>query len=308
MKKKIFLLLRIFITVGLLYYVYAKIDKNTLLNILKHGQILWLLIALAVFIISNVSGSFQWYLLLKIHRLKIKYRYIFKLYLSSAFFNNFMPSNIGGDVVKVYKFVKTKKNIEIALASIIWDRAVSFYILLLFTSFSSIFILHTFLIFFAFIILTVIIIILLKIFIKKQLANKFLNKLNRKKLKLFLQRFLETFKFYFKFNPNSFVYYSIALFTQFIKIFINFFIIKYLGLNIRFAEIYFIIPIIGMISILPISINGIGLRESLGRYFFGLLNKSFIKTSILFSIGNIIITVGNSFGAVFLIGKTDKNK
>ncbi len=300
MKKRAFLILRILITTGLLYYVYSQIDRYTLLNIIKKGNVTLLIYALIVFILSNITGSFQWYILLIIHRLKIKYWYIFRLYLSSAFFNNFLPSNIGGDVVKAYKFVKNKRNSEIALSSIIWDRAVSFYILLFFTSFSSIFVLKKVYIFIIFLTVSVIGVISLKFIIKKRITGSILRNIRNEKIRTFLDNFFKTFKFYFRLNRKTLFYYVVAVITQFLKIFINYFIVLYLGLKISLIEIYFIIPVIGMISILPISINGIGLRESAGSYLFGLINKSGITTSILFSIGNIIITIGNSFGAIFL--------
>ena len=306
-KKIGFLFLRLIITILLLYFVYAKIDKKMLLSIFSSGKIYLLLIALFIFILSNITGAMQWFILLKNHKLNIKFFYIIKLYLSSAFFNSFMPSNIGGDVFKAYKFIANKKKAEIAFSSIIWDRFVSLYILLLFISFTSIFIIKTYLIFSTFIFISILIILLLKYITTTRLKNKILNLIKKEKYKNFLKEFFLSFRYYFILNKINLSYYILAMFTQFLKIFINYFIILYMNLKINIFEIYFFIPIVGIISMLPISINGIGLRESIGSYLFSYLNQNKLMISLLFSIGNIIITLGNSLGIIFLFSKEKKN-
>jgi len=48
--------------------------------------------------------------------------YLFKLYFVGAFFNNFMPTSIGGDVYKVYKLGKKIDSPVVGFSSVFTER------------------------------------------------------------------------------------------------------------------------------------------------------------------------------------------
>jgi len=308
--KKFSTVIKFLITIFLIFWAYKKIDKSFFYNFGKNFSFEYLLIALFIFLLSNFTGAVQWFFLLKSQKINIKFGEVLNAYFVGTFFNNFMPSNIGGDIVKAYKIIKKNKNSELIISSIFWDRAISLLILLFFSLISAFFLFKKFL----FLIITILLIILFFFFsfliIKFNLGNfvlKLVDKIPYENAKIFLKSFLKSFKHYIIFSKNIFIFYLISIITQYLKIFIQVLINISYNFNLKLSEIYFLIPLIGIISALPISINGIGLREILGKNLAFIIKKPENVLVFFLSIGNIIIIFGNLFGAIFWFKEPKKD-
>ena len=98
--------LKIGISIGLLYFIYTKIDFKEVATILKGAKILWLLTALGLFFGSKLLNAFR--LNLYFHEIGVKLTHLsnFKLYLLGMFYNLFLPGGIGGDAYKGYVIQK----------------------------------------------------------------------------------------------------------------------------------------------------------------------------------------------------------
>lgn len=96
------LVVRLIVTCGLFYYIFSSIDsKQILLGVskLNPAYIPFILIFL---ILNYVVSSLRWKNLLIFEgSAQISLRYLTKLYFVGSFFNNFMPTSIGGDVYKI---------------------------------------------------------------------------------------------------------------------------------------------------------------------------------------------------------------
>jgi len=304
--KKYSFILRFIVTAVLLYIVYSTIDKRLLISIIKNSRISFLIIGLIIFIISNITGAVQWYFLLRSQRINISVYPVLKIYLIGTFFNNFMPGNIGGDVVKAYKLIKEKSQAEIVISSVVWDRITSFIILYFFSIISGFFLFNSF-IFINLVIGSIFIIFIFIILILKfNLGGMFLKlslKIPYPNIRIFVYDFFKSFKKYIIFSKEILFFYLISITTQFLKIFIQVMINSAFNFTLNLSEIYFFIPLIGIVSALPISINGIGFREFLGKYFAIFINRESDIISFFLTVGNIIIILGNLIGIVFLFDK-----
>ena len=96
-------------------------------------------IALVIFVACQIIVSFRWWLLLRVNAIIIGFWAAVRLHYLGLFYNNFMPSSIGGDLIRAwYVTTHTDKKYEAAL-SVFVDRiiglastlviAVSFYVL-----------------------------------------------------------------------------------------------------------------------------------------------------------------------------------
>ena len=63
---------------------------------------------------------------------------------------------------------------------------------------------------------------------------------------------------------------ALSVVTQFLRILVHWCCAKALGLPLDFAWILLFVPIVALISILPISVGGWGLREGTQKTFFSL--------------------------------------
>ncbi len=83
----------------------AFVLRNTSLNamwlMLRRVQPGWLLAALAAHGVMMAVSVWRWRLLLGAQHIRVPVRTLSESFWVALFFNNFLPSNIGGDVVRI---------------------------------------------------------------------------------------------------------------------------------------------------------------------------------------------------------------
>ena len=62
----------------------------------------FLVLSLATFAASLVLGNVQWMLLLRLQDIHLSFRKALSFYFVGAFFNNFLPTRFGGDIVRIW--------------------------------------------------------------------------------------------------------------------------------------------------------------------------------------------------------------
>lgn len=95
-------LIKVFVTLILLYWVFSKIETKQVIDLYKQAN-LWLLFpALIIFFGSQIIASFRLYHFFEVINLDISMLNNFRLYLLGMFYNLFLPGGIGGDGYKVF--------------------------------------------------------------------------------------------------------------------------------------------------------------------------------------------------------------
>ncbi|MFC1634844.1 lysylphosphatidylglycerol synthase transmembrane domain-containing protein [Planctomycetota bacterium] len=81
-------------------------------------------LTLSIFIFCQVVIGFRWWVLLRVQSIYISLWAAVKLYFLGWFYNNFMPSSVGGDLVRAWYVTRhTDKRFE-AVLSVFADRAI----------------------------------------------------------------------------------------------------------------------------------------------------------------------------------------
>ena len=96
-----FLILKIVISVGLLVMLVRQTDTTALLARFQQMDARWMLAALGLYALMVVLTAWRWKVLLKTQGVKPSLATLTESLLVATFFNNFLPSNIGGDVVRI---------------------------------------------------------------------------------------------------------------------------------------------------------------------------------------------------------------
>jgi len=96
------LFLKIAATAAALYFVFARIDGNKLLEAWGGLSLPPLLAALALFVLSKMISAVRLNLFLKASGMPLGEAENMKLYHLGMFYNTFLPGGIGGDGYKVY--------------------------------------------------------------------------------------------------------------------------------------------------------------------------------------------------------------
>ena len=76
-------------------------DISRLWTLARAASIPWLLVALALYLVMILISAWRWTLLLGAQHVQVPFGTLVQSYLVATFFNNFLPSNIGGDVVRI---------------------------------------------------------------------------------------------------------------------------------------------------------------------------------------------------------------
>lgn len=106
-RKTLTTLLKVLISLALVYFIFTKIDFEEVVNTLKKSNPLYLIAAILLLLISKIIASLR--LNTYFHQLGIPLtqKSNLKLYLLGMFYNLFLPGGIGGDAYKGYLIKKT---------------------------------------------------------------------------------------------------------------------------------------------------------------------------------------------------------
>jgi uncharacterized protein (TIRG00374 family) len=123
--KKAFTILRIVISIVLLILVIKLADVDKVAKSLKNFRLIWLLPIFALILISVIISTLKWRTLIKAQRITIKFTTLFSYYNCGLFFNNFLPSSIGGDGIRIYLAGNKSENYSAAASSVVMERTIA---------------------------------------------------------------------------------------------------------------------------------------------------------------------------------------
>ena len=122
MKKSAFLLVKIAVSIALLVYLLSTTDLDALQRRVRAGDTLLLGLAMALYAAILAISTWRWRVLLEAQGYTIPLSHLSGSYLVATFFNNFLPSNIGGDVVRVRDSSRLTGSTTTSLAVVAIDR------------------------------------------------------------------------------------------------------------------------------------------------------------------------------------------
>lgn len=121
-KKLLTVILKITISIVILTVLIIFADINKILISLQNFNLKWLPLIFLLITLSVVVSTFKWRILIKAQNVSISFLSLFGYYMSGLFFNNFMPSSIGGDGVRIYLTGKKTNNYSTAASSVVVER------------------------------------------------------------------------------------------------------------------------------------------------------------------------------------------
>ncbi|MCX7917478.1 MAG: flippase-like domain-containing protein [bacterium] len=317
MKKKFnFTFLRITISFFFLYIVLSKsqIKFKEVFDILKDVHLPTLILAYILLFLINIPLALRFKYILEIYFEKnLSSFFILKLTMIGLFFNNFLPTSAGGDIVKIFYIVRDEKKKFLSGISVLIDRYIGALTVMTMGTISIFFykgierkIYYSIIIFF------ILLIFSFYFFSKREFATIFYSPV-KKFIPPFLNEkllnFYNSIHFYFTQNRKnlriaifiSFLLQILSIFSQYL---LSISIIKH---NLQILPFFIFIPLIWTSTLIP-SLGGLGIREftyiSLFSDFIGKENAYVLSLLVL---TNIIL---NSLigGIIFLISGIKQSK
>ena len=115
-------LVRLAVSGALLYFVLRSIDLPSLWERVKGMNPMWIVLALAAYAATQSISVWRWNRLLRAQHIDVEPRRLTESIWVSMFFNNFLPSNIGGDVVRIADTAPAAGSKTLAMTVILMDR------------------------------------------------------------------------------------------------------------------------------------------------------------------------------------------
>lgn len=128
MRKRWWTIARLFISVGLLTFVLLTIGLERIGRILLEAETVPVLVAFVLFFAGIVVRAVRWRALLVALDVRVPLSRLIYLYFAGTFFNTFLPTGFGGDVVRVLELSQEAQTTAV-LGTVIVDRLTGLLVL-----------------------------------------------------------------------------------------------------------------------------------------------------------------------------------
>lgn len=113
---------KIVVSLLLLAFLFSRIDMARIWASARHASLPWLVAALLVYTLNVAASVWRWHTLLEAQDVRMPRRKLFGSFLVANFFNNFLPSNIGGDVIRIRDTAPAAQSTTLAATVVLVDR------------------------------------------------------------------------------------------------------------------------------------------------------------------------------------------
>ena len=124
MRGKLVNLLKVFVSIGLVAWAFAKIDLKQVSAQLGAANLWLVLAALALFEGAIIINGVKWQVLLRAQGVRVPFGALLQFLFTGFFFNNFLPANVGGDVIRGYGLARYTDRAADAAVSVVVDRII----------------------------------------------------------------------------------------------------------------------------------------------------------------------------------------
>lgn len=277
------------IGITLFIYILAKLDISKIFEEIKNSNLLYLGLSLIFVGFLLFTQTLKWFVIARHQKIKIGFFESFKINIISNFYGFITPSKIG-TLIRAKYLRKYTDNVGKGISNYTLDKILDtisvFFIAIVFSiifkeKFSELPII-------LFVIILMSLILAMFIFLKKERSrsilrifyHKLIPKKMKKKAKLTFNSFYENIP-----KKRYFILFFLINLLSWINIYlVSFFIGKALGINLAFVYFLTILPIGTLVSLIPITINGLGTREAtlIGLFaLFGVSAEKVFSMSIL---------------------------
>lgn len=114
--------LKVIVSAALLALLFSRVDAGRLWAGARHASVPWLVAGLVVLTLNVAASTWRWHLLLSAQDVQLPRRKLFGSFLVANFFSNFLPSNIGGDVIRIKDTASAAQSTTLAATVVLVDR------------------------------------------------------------------------------------------------------------------------------------------------------------------------------------------
>ncbi len=239
-----------------------------------------LLILLLLTLVRNLLGSLRFKILSDLHH-KISLMRIMEQYFVASFFNNFLPTALGGDAVRFLMLAKDGITKAHAGTMIVIERLIGFYALIMIALVSSFFWATPEHIYWLVVLIAVgysaVIVMILGADVHRTWFGRFA-------VPESIRQALDVYKAQ---RIRLLWVFMHSLVFQLISIYISYYIAGALGIESSILPFLTLVPLVWFCTMIPIGFGGVGTREVSFAYLFLMVGIG-VEQSLLISLGTYL--------------------
>ena len=265
--KKLLTVARVAVGVGLILFLFWALDIREIINNIRGIVFRYLIYAAIPYLLFIVFSAWRWQVLLDFKKFGMRFGQTLKIYFISLFFNNFLPTTVGGDMMRVAYTMKGRKTD--ALATVLVDRILGFIGLFIFALIAVLYLLidKNETEFLPFMVIGLGVVVLITYIFFSEAAYSFfspiISKMKFLRIGERINRLHEAgTDFGGAWGPISLCIAHSVIIQATLAI-APFYVLLGMGHSeVSFVPFFIYVPIINVISMIPVSLNGLGVREN----------------------------------------------
>jgi hypothetical protein len=305
--------LKLLVSAGLLGYLLTRTDLHAITTLLGSLHLPILFAGFLLYILCQILSTLRWRSLLRAERIELSLWRLVLLYFEGSFFNLMLPTLIGGDIVRGYQIFRFTQRHEASLASILVERLSGYAAMNLIAPLALVFA-YPYLRDRALVWLTAASIAGLAAIIAgllnarlQSLLYTALHALGLGRFQDILRRLYQAIRRYWERHRQALlIAVGLSLIIQCLIVFIFYLISRSLNLSVPLGYFFLFVPLMNLISMLPVSIAGLGVREGSAVYLFAMVGLGSAAALSLSLLWFTVTTLSHGLGGiVFLVGHPD---
>ncbi len=304
-------LAKIIVSAALLALLFSRVDVATLWAHARNASPGWLAASIGVYLVMVVLSAWRWGVLLEAAGVALPAGRLIASFLVATFFNNFLPSNIGGDVVRIADTARPAESKTIAALIVLADRGVGLLGLLTVAALGASFaeqlpgtgIVGPSILWLLLAAGLAALALLLWRPGALILLLRPIQRLHQEWVGEQLEK-LEGLLVRLRRSPGAIgLCFSGAIVVQLVLVSFYFAIAISLGVPIAFWQLALIVPMTFLAQMLPVSMNGFGVREATFAYYFTRMGLRIEQALLVSFVGAAMMMVFSLSGAAAYLSR-----
>jgi glycosyltransferase 2 family protein len=289
--------------------ILKSLDFYRTIELLKDTNVFFFLLAISILVLQIMIATIRWKFVLDNFNYQLTFRSILSFLWIGLFFNQALPSSIGGDAMRGYYLKRKGGSIKDAAIGVLIDRLFGLIgLVLLVLLITPLLFLRLESVNFHWELILVIIGLLIILNLIIFFDSVRFNFLSSRIMSGFKSLAFESRRMLFSKHPGI-ILICLSVAIHILSIFAVMFLSISLALEIEFLGILLIIPLVTLFTLVPISVAGWGVREGvmvIGLGFLDVPPEQSLALSILY--GLLMLVIALPGGIVWLLNGHSFNK
>lgn len=294
---------------AILWLITWKVDLSAAIDHTSKQNLTLVLLAFAICFLQIGLGAVRWQIALRALGARPPFRETAKFFYISIFFNAWLPGGVGGDFMRAWLSYRAEINAKVAITSVVLDRLAALLgiaVLVLFT-------MPSYLGQVGYSLLTVLPITVSMIGLIGVILIAFLRRLPAPWIRFRILRMLRDFGYDVRtvfFAPrNAIPLIIVAMAGQAALGFMTYAMALSLDIRVSLAECIVLMQPVALISNLPITVGGWGVRETAILSVFGLVGVSpAASLALSIQLGLLLLVIALPGGLLWLFSRPRNGK